>query len=279
MSNNEKAFGVSFVGGFRRKDVLGYIEQAAGDHKTEIKALSDENLHLKAVIEKMTGERSDLEVKMGETEKISLQEAGKISELDQQSKRQKDRILMLEANVEVQKSRISELESELKETKAKAGETELKNFELMASVQKYETYMTDIDEAKKLVFDIELEARKRAEGIEEEAIKNAEMARNVLGALIGDAQSRFDCVRTDIESTVSHVVSELERIISAFLSINMSFDDMTDKLSKLNVYTERHDAERTEEKSVLTDDLTDDLYEADGGDIPCGGQAPDITVL
>ncbi len=243
MSKNEKAFGLSLVGGFRRKDVLEYIEQTAKEHAGLLKELRDENARLQSALEREKDEKSSLESRIGESEKASQEEAENIRELGQQNVRQKDRLELLEASAETQKNRILELETMLKETKAKAGELELENFELMASLQKYESYITDVEDGKKLVFEIELEARKRAEGIETEALKNAEMARCVLSTLIRDAQSRFDYVRTDVESTASHVVSELEKIISTFLSINMSFDDMAAKLAKLNVYIEKQEQE------------------------------------
>lgn len=175
----EQPFHTTIFGGFRKSDVLSYIENAARTHAQEME-------ELKAELERVRQASVQAETRAEEAE-------GRLAEAGSQATRSDEAMGELEET----RTALTQAQEELKELRAK----------MAAALPKAEAY----DAVKDRTAGVELEAHHRAKQILEEAQQDARKVYAGTEQWMIKVRGTYERLRTDLETTILHAAEELER--------------------------------------------------------------------
>lgn len=172
-------FRTAAFGGFNRQDVLDYLASSALANQQQ----------LQAVQEQLDQSRKELE----------------------ESAAQKDEIQALQAQAE-------ELQSQLAQAKVREQELTKALEAAQQRVQQLDLRVTQLEPdamayaaVKERSAGVELEAHRRAQTIQEKAERDAQKARRQVEQWLKRMGREYDALCTQVETTVSHAASELEK--------------------------------------------------------------------
>lgn len=238
MSDKNSRFRKSLVG-FRRNDVLYYLEQKAREH-------NEQRNELARKLEDSQNQLGDLQQRLAELE-IKLKAAGD--------------------EIEVKNSEIGRLSSELDGLDAANAELTEKNAalenelgglraerdSLAADLADISAQKKEIELAKLHVAEIELEAYARAKKIEGGALENANLARETLSNLIQDVKRRFDKARDNATQTLQQMASELDRLKEVLNHLPESFESISSEIESLRFGNEKRSTvqDTADEREIL----------------------------
>ncbi len=197
----EQKFHTTMFGGFRKSDVLTYIDSSARIHAQDLEELKTELERLREENRQATARAEAAESRLNELGPRATQSDQAMGEL------------------EAKRAALETAERELQELRA----------QLAAAQPKAEAY----DAVKDLTAGIELEAHKRAKQIREEADRNARQVRARTEQWAGKVRSSYERLRTDVEATVIHAADELERAGRALAASTQEFKEHDGALKKL----------------------------------------------
>ena len=221
MPDITSAFRSAIVGGFRREDVVDYIEKLSSTHRSEIAQLQRELAERKTELESARTFSSGVEDKLAE--KID-ESAGLSGELDVLKAERN----ALKAELETGMSENSRLTASLADAEKRATEFGERSGEL-------QNMLDEIERAKVRVADIELAAYDRARNIEDKARESAGRAMEALTRLYGDARHRFDRARAEAETSITDISGELERVHSTLNALVYRFEEISVDMSELRL--------------------------------------------
>ncbi len=225
-ANVQKSFRNSVLGGFNRQDVMLYIEKTAREFKEEGDTLRQQ-------IDLMRSQRDEFKLKNDEikTENADLQT--RLNEYETVAGNDKSRLAQLEAQLETGKTenrRLSDL-YDRSEQSLKSAHSELAA--LKERLMELENARSEFENTRKRIADIELDAYKRAEEIEKEAVRNSLAVRDTIKDVACKAIGKYGQVRTESESTAANVIRELECMRAWLLSFGNLFDGLDTVFERL----------------------------------------------
>lgn len=200
------------VGGFHRKDVLNYVEATARAHAHTVDTLKSE---LAGHIERANAAEAAREAARAELETLRAEFETYKSDCAQQRDTYNQGCRELETlRAETDALRETLLQRELELDRAIEAAVAFEGEYTRAADRLVLCEATEarFESSKKRVADIELEAYRRAEAIEAEALAAAAAARDTLRRLMTEARHKYESVRGDAESTAAHLAGELDRL-------------------------------------------------------------------
>lgn len=216
-----KLFKSSAFGGFKRQDVLNYIESAskksAESMEKQRQELEDLRKRLAGAEEKCRAELEDLRTENMQLQ-ADLQAAGEEREgLIQQ----KD---TLAAQLEEQRAENSRLAAEGERNSEELDALSSKVDELQAKIARVEPEAVAYQTMKRHMAEIEVSAYQRAEAIETSAREQSDRVYTRLINLLSQSKQRFSAVQSGFEVTASHVSGELQKMQESLSRLSSAFD-------------------------------------------------------
>lgn len=213
----------SSVGGFNRSDVTDYIEASSLAHQKAIRKLTDENKRLSAENETLT-QQLDENAQALDGTKQELASAR--SALDETKQKLADAEAALAL---LRESLANDAQAECDEATDDMPETspdELPAGEAAREEQRVETQEAALSEK-------ELEAYRRAEAVERNALQRAEKLNSRLNALCDNARSRyaesgdeFAALSEDLRAVIARLQETLADVQVVFDETENAFDDL-----------------------------------------------------
>ncbi len=203
----QKVRGAVF-GGFKRKDVVAFLEALSSEHEAALAALQEKL----AAAEDTQGELgrtvAELEAQTAENQRLTRELAERSTALDgarNEMERQSARLMEQEKEMRTLRDKITGLEP---------------------AAKAYE-------EVKNRTAGLELDAHRRAQNIVRQAEEQAERLKAEMEQWIGRVQGGYDALRTDLDATVAHSSNELERARKTLDNTFGEFHTHDEELQKL----------------------------------------------
>lgn len=205
----DNRFRGSAFGGFKRKDVIDYLANAAAEHKQELDLLNDQ---LAAV----TAQRDEALQRARQAEQTLADMTGERDDcrrLAQETAAQADRLPGLEAEVAQLRQRVAQLEPDAAAYAA----------------------------IKERAAGIELEAHHRAQGIVDQAKLQSEQLHEQTRQWVLQVRREYDELRSLVESTVSHAAGDLDRVRQSLGNISLCMDRQNNAMDQFVRQAEKED--------------------------------------
>ena len=203
------------IGGFHRGDVADYIEAMAIEHKKDLRRLNDAN-------EKLESEKAALEAELASA-KEELER--KTAEL----KITKEEDASLQQQIESLAQEAAELAQRAADAEEKAAALE--------SAQDAQAPGEDADEAacdaETNLPEKELEAYRRAEAMERNALSRAERLKAKLTQLCEGARTRYTDSGEELEALTQDLTSVLDRMRDTLADLQVAFDETENAFDEL----------------------------------------------
>lgn len=211
------------IGGFHRGDVADYIEAMAIEHKKDLRRLNDAN-------EKLKSEKAALEAELASA-KAELER--KTAEL----KITKEEAASLQQQIESLAQEAAELAQRAADAEEKAAALE--------NAQDAQAPGEDADEAacepeepcggdaETNLPEKELEAYRRAEAMERNALSRAERLKAKLTQLCEGARTRYTDSGEELEALTQDLTSVLDRMRDTLADIQVAFDETENAFDEL----------------------------------------------
>lgn len=218
MSDKDNSFRSSITG-FNRKDVLAYIESRSQTYAEKLKELGS---RLDVSHEDLTKTRASLA--QANASLIDLQKtcADQTLLLDSAN----DDIVRLSNQIEELRRSSAERDEELRTVRIERDALSRKLTEQRAAISEYE-------QSKLRVANIELEAYARAKKIKDEAISIAASSRKTLNGLINDAKKRYQTTKDAATRDILHLSDEMEQIRDAISGLTSYFENIDFEIASL----------------------------------------------
>lgn len=224
-NTSKKLFKKSFMGGFKREDVATYIAELAEEHAREVEALRSE-------IESAQNKITEMERKSAEDQK-------KIKELNASV----DELSVKAEDGEITKAQLDALKEEFSTVKSEKEtlEEEISNLRNEVSardakIAQYQSHEQEVRRNKEQIANLELDARKRSEQIEETAKARMEEERAAHKEYIEDEKRKLEehreTVICEIEALVAKMAASYENTKSAVGDFKVGFKAVVTELAR-----------------------------------------------
>jgi len=231
-------FRTAMFGGFNKQDVCAYIENRQNEYNA---ALAEADQKLKEQQAESGQLRAQLDESLSEISK-NKEQAAKIVQLAQE---QTEQITLLQASISELKQQVDSAEkaAAAAEAESAALRTRLDNAiterdGLSARVTELNERLTNFEQLKLHVADIELAAYARAKDIENSAAVKAEMLKNKMSQLFNDASGKVTAVKSDLNRAVFDVASKLDIVRQQLVDIVPGFNDVCREFDQLKQESE-----------------------------------------
>lgn len=209
----------SSIGGFHRGDVADYIESLAVAHKKELRALTDAN-------EKLLAERNALAEELARTK-------GELDGANAELKRLQEEDASLQQQVESLAQEAAELSQ-----RAQQAEEALHDAQRAVCDEdegEEEPAACDEDDVDPLenLPEKELEAYRRAEAMERNALLRAERLKEKLSQLCEGARTRYTDSGEELGALADDLSSVLERMRDTVAELCLTFDETQEAFDEL----------------------------------------------
>lgn len=205
MSESSQQFRSAAFGGFKKQDVLNYIETSTKEHTAKLETLQKELDEVKKARAALESEKAELTAKLENTSKRLEETAASLERTS--------------AELESKRGRVTALEGE--------------NSALKASVDELKPDADAYHKVKDRTAGIELDAHCRAQAAEAAAQGRIKKAKAELEQWMLKVQSGYDRLRTDVDATISHAAGELERVKGTLGGISGEFSIRDTELEQL----------------------------------------------
>ena len=186
------------VGGFNKQDVLNFLEAQSKQAAQAQQELQGRLEEADRQLEALRRERDDLSAQ--------LEEARRELETARQSR---DSV----------NARLEQVSGELSASREQAGRTarelELARAERDEALSRLEAVTPDAQaylQLKDRTAGVELDAHRRAQAVQEKADSDAQRTRRQVNQWLQRLGREYDALRSQVEATVSHAASELEKV-------------------------------------------------------------------
>ncbi len=198
MSEKGMQFRTAAFGGFRKEDVLAYLEQSSKAHAEKLAALQRELEQVKAERAE-AAEKNDALIRCAE-------------ELEEENKKLSDELAAAVARRDTLETQAREMSAELERIRPAA--------------EAYEA-------VKSRTAGIELEAHGRAQAIEEEGRRKAQELQDRVARWLEKVCSAYERMRGDIDATLNHALREMGRAQQNLQDISGDFASHDKALAEL----------------------------------------------
>lgn len=207
-SMNEKGFQfrTAAFGGFRKEDVLAYLEQSSKAHAERVNALQRELEQLKTTSAEDQKQNSGL--------------SGEVTRLQE---------------------KLAQLTADLTAVTTRKNELELIASQLQDEVEAMRPSAEAYEAIKERTAGIELEAHGRAQAIEEEGRQKVKALQDQVLRWFEKVCAAYERMRGDIDATMNHAVRELARTHQNFQDISGDFTTHDKTLEELRKIMEDAD--------------------------------------
>lgn len=187
---NEKGFQfrTAAFGGFRKEDVMAYLEQSAKAHAERLSALQRELEQLRTVSAEDQKQNSGL--------------SGEVTRLQE---------------------KLAQLTADLTAATARKNELELLASQLQSEVEALRPAAEAYEGIKERTAGIELEAHGRAQAIEEEGRQKVKALQDQVLRWFEKVCAAYDRMRGDVDATMNHAIREMARTHQNFQDISGDF--------------------------------------------------------
>lgn len=211
----------SSIGGFHRGDVADYIESLAIAHKKELRSLTDAN-------EKLLAERNAMAEELAHTK-------GELDGANAELKRLQEEDASLQQQVESLAQEAAELSQ-----RAQQAEEALRDAQRAVCDEddgEEEPAACDEDDADSFenLPEKELEAYRRAEAMERNALLRAERLRSKLSQLCEGARTRYTDSGEELGALADDLSSVLERMRDTVAELRLAFDETQEAFDELQM--------------------------------------------
>ena len=225
------------IGGFHRGDVADYIEAMAIEHKKDLRRLNDAN-------EKLESEKTALEAALAQAQaelaSVKKELEDKTAELDRtmsELEKTKEEDASLQQQIESLAQEASELAQRAADAEEKAA--------AMESVPEEDTAGEDADTCEceedapcdaaeeSSLPEKELEAYRRAEAMERNALSRAERLKAKLTQLCDGARTRYTDSGEELEALTQDLTSVLDRMRDTLADLQVAFDETENAFDEL----------------------------------------------
>lgn len=220
------------ISGFNRSDVADYIETMAIEYKKELRRVKDANEKLEAEKETLDAEllRTKAELAAVKEELAAAQETLKQTQEEDASLQQQIESLAQEAAELAQRAE----EAEARAAEAEAQEVETETPDEAGEPVQAEAVPEEADAASaQCLPEKELEAYRRAEAMERNALARAERLRSKLSQLCDGARTRYTDSGEELEALTQDLSSVLERMRDTIADLQLAFDETENAFDEL----------------------------------------------
>ena len=205
---NEKGFQfrTAAFGGFRKEDVLAYLEQSAKAHAEKVNALQRELEQLKTASAEGQKQNSGL--------------SGEVTRLQE---------------------KLAQLTADLTAATARKNELEQLAAQLQGEVEAMRPAAEAYERTKERTAGIELEAHGRAQAIEEEGRQKVKALQDQVLRWFEKVCAAYERMRGDVDATLNYAIREMARTHQNFQSITGDFTNHDKDLEELRKIMEDAD--------------------------------------
>lgn len=212
MSAAEYKFRTAIFGGFKKRDVLNYLETTAREHAERVRSLEDEGETLRQI-------RAELEARCMEGEERGAALASSRTRLEDDLT---DTTLELEA---------ARADAQEKARALAVAQAELE--QLRERIRALEPSAAAYEGLKDRTAGVELEAHRRARLIEEDAMAKAKASAQEVEQWVAWVRSRYDRLRADLDAMLAHASNELERASTSLGGLTGDFGEYDAALERI----------------------------------------------
>ena len=213
------------LGGFNKQDVLSFLEEQAKQSAQAQQSLQQQLEELNRQNEALRREKEDLQIQLAERQR----------ELETARQSRDSLNLQLErVNLDLDAEQ-DRLEQTRRERDAALAQTE----ELRPDAQTYR-------EIKERTAGVELDAHRRAQAVLEKAESDAQRTRRQVNQWLQRLGREYETLRSQVEATVSHAASELEKANSCLDQVNRLMGEQETALEGLAQSYNESDRNRVE---------------------------------
>ena len=221
----------SSIGGFNRSDVVDYIESVSVEHKKELRRLKDAN-------EKLEAEKAALQAELDQTRHTLDTANEELSAAKAELDRMQEEDASLQQQIESLAQEASELSQRALDAEAKvdayAQQPEpSQDAEAEDAPEEVEDAEPSEDDLVSSLAQQELEAYRRAEATERNALARAARFREKLSQLCDNAHSRYTETGEDLEALSQDLSSVLDRMRDTLADLQVAFDETENAFEEL----------------------------------------------
>lgn len=204
------------IGGFNKQDVLSFLEEQSKQSAQAQQRLQEQLEEANRQLEALGGEKAELQSRLEETRReleALREEQGRLS------------VQLSRTDQELSASRAQEERTaqELEETRRARDELQAKLDTALPDAQAYV-------QIKERTAGVELDAHRRAQAIQDRAEDDAQRVRRKLEQWLQRMEREYDQMRGEVEITVSHAASELDRVRAGLNRITRLVEEQEDAL-------------------------------------------------
>ncbi|MDL2288581.1 hypothetical protein LJC32_04290 [Oscillospiraceae bacterium OttesenSCG-928-F05] len=256
--SNGKKFKGSVFGGFKRSDVLSYIERVTLEQRHALdeakaateSALKERDAALRAKEEAETARETIL------TESADLRKD--FERMFDESSQVKAELASVTTELSAKALEVDRLREDLTTLNDKLSAAQDEAERSRKTVQEQREKLDEYEAARRRVADIELDAFQRADKIENEARGRASEIRHSLQDIYKDAGDRFRAVNGDIRSIIDMFLKDIETSRAQITGLSDYFDELETTVARLA----KEEAEKSDPNYVPAE-----TYESDAEDI------------
>ena len=229
MADEGKWFKFAPFGGFRRQDVITYIEALLKEHNEEKEAYRAGTELLRRerdeARERLTAMQSQLEALNKKSRQVpSLQSdmdtlKAHVVQLASEKTHLSETLQKMEGAREADRAALSQM-------KIMLSERESRLVDLQARLGEYES-------AHATAADVEKAAREKAVALESEALENTDRSRELISRLWMETKARYTALCQEADEASNAAVRELERARQLLIGAGQMFDDVNSRLEHL----------------------------------------------
>ena len=220
------------LGGFNKQDVLSFLEEQAKQSAQAQQSLQQQLEELNRQNEALRREKEDLQIQLAERQR----------ELETARQSRDSLNLQLERvnlDLDAEQDRLAQTTRELEQTRRERDAALAQTEELRPDAQTYR-------EIKERTAGVELDAHRRAQAVLEKAESDAQRTRRQVNQWLQRLGREYETLRSQVEATVSHAASELEKANSCLDQVNRLMGEQETALEGLAQSHNESDRNRVE---------------------------------
>ncbi len=225
------------IGGFHRGDVADYIEAMAIEHKKDLRRLNDANEKLESEKTSLAAALTRMQAELTSVKKELDDKTAELERTKAELEQTKEEDASLQQQVESLAQEASELAQRAADAEEKAASL-VETPEENAPEEENEECVCEPDakceygEAANLP-EKELEAYRRAEAMERNALTRAERLKAKLSQLCDGARTRYADSGEELEALTQDLTSVLDRMRDTLADLQVAFDETENAFDEL----------------------------------------------
>ena len=204
------------IGGFHKQDVLSFLEEQSKQSAQAQQRLQEQLEESGRRLEALSREKEDLQGQLAEARQAL--EAARESQNSLNT-----RLSRAEQDLSVSRAQGEQTARELEEARRERDELKARLDAVLPDAQAYL-------QIKERTAGVELDAHRRAQAIQDRAEDEAQRVRRKLEQWLQRMEREYDQMRGEVEITVSHAASELDRVRAGLNRVTQLVDSQEEAL-------------------------------------------------